>query len=79
MFNNQRLWFEAWFEVLDSLFCILTFGFWYIDLTGWWFFNCTLGVFRRRHCYIGDHITFWFFAWKWLLKSILKILTLGYL
>ena len=77
MFNNRKRWFEAWFLVIDNLFQILTLGFWGLDTVGWWFYNCTFTIIRRKYYSIGAQISCWFFNWKWLLKSLLTILTLG--
>jgi len=80
--NNRRsirFWIGYWFEILDSLFCILTLGFWVIDTASWWSYSLPLKITRTNYYGVRAQIKWWFADWILILESVFSILTLDYL
>jgi len=72
-------WFAAWFELLEYLFNVLTFGCWDLDLSGTWYHLPKPTFTWQRYYGVGDRIKWWITHWIRVLELLLVILTLCYL
>ena len=78
--TKWRRWFQAWFDIFDYLVAILTFSYFYMDISSWLFYDED-HIFGKNHlpAIIRRRLK-WSFQYCFdILKELVVILTLGYL
>ena len=75
-----RRWFQAWFDILDYLVSILTFNYFYVDISGWLFYGEGY-ILGKNHISvtIRRRLKWSFQCGIKIAEELIIILTLGYL
>ena len=77
--SKWRRWIQAWFDILDNLFSILTFDTYYMDLSGWWFFEEEIIFGKSAPTSIKRRLAWCVVSSVEIIEELIVILTLGYL